>query len=231
MATPKQNFQIYMGAYIYTGTTYKAFASSPALFDVWNVDIEERSDFLGSPNTQTLTGYERGNPMGFRTYAVVDLDNSYPSASTNILALLNNFASQFPRAFFTTTITASTSTTLTFNSGVATTDYYTGLLVRNTTLGQTRTIIGYTSGRVATLDSPTTEWAIGNNITIQVPPSIPTLMGITSSSANSNYMYFNLDSSIFGVSRQLTVGNQVISIDLRGVERKSAMADNVRIGV
>lgn len=235
MASNKQNFQIYMGAYIYTGTTYKPFvisgSTNPKLFDVWNVDITERSDYLGSPNTQTLAGYERGNPMGFRTFASIDLDNSYPSSSSAILTLLNLFPSQFKRPFFATTITAQSSPNVTIVSGVATADYYNGLLLRNVDRGdETRRIIDYASNGVATLDSPFTGWQNGDDVVIEVPPSIPTIMGITADSTNSNYMYFNLDSSIFGIRRELTVGNQIITIELRGLARKPFMADNVRIG-
>jgi hypothetical protein len=235
MASNKQNFQIYMGAYIYTGTTYKPFVVSgtpyPILFDVWNVDINEQSDYLGSPNTQTLAGFERGNPMGFRTFANIDLDNSYPSSSSKIITLLNMFPSQFKRAFFATTITAVSSPNVTIVGGVATANYYTGLLVRNASVSdQTRRIVSYGANGVAVLDSPFSGWANGNNIVIEVPPSIPTVMGITADSSNSNYMFFNLDSSIFGIRRELTIGNQIISIDLRGILRKPFMADNVRIG-
>jgi hypothetical protein len=240
MASNKQNFQIYMGAYIYTNGTFKPFVVSgtpyPILFDVWNINFEERTDFLGSPNTQTLAGYERGNPMGYRTFCTIDLNNSLPSKSSGILTLLNLFTSQYNRSFFTTTIDSVSGTdvtppVVTIVGGVATTDYYTGLIVRNTSRGdQTRTIISYTSGGVATLDSPFSGWANDDNIVVEVPPSIPTVMGVTADSTNSNYMFFNLDSSIFGINRQLTVGNQVISIDLRGLFRKTFMADNMRIG-
>lgn len=231
MASNKQDFQINMGAYIYTNDEFKPFASYPALFDVWNINFEERTDFLGSPNTQTLAGFERGNPMGYRTFCTIDLNNNFPSKSSGILTLLNLFASQFKRPFLSTTITAVSSPNVTIVGGVATTDYYTGLIVRNTSVSnQTRTIIGYTSGGVATLDSPFSGFANGNNVIIEVPASIPTIMGVTADSTNSNTMFFNLDSSIFGIHRQLTVGNQIISIDLRGLFRKTFMADNMRIG-
>lgn len=224
-----------MGAYIYTGTTYKPFvisgSNNPKLFDVWNVDITERSDYLGSPNTQTLAGYERGNPMGFRTFASIDLDNSYPSSSSNILTLLNLFPSQFKRPFLATTINSVSSPNVTIVNGVATADYYNGLLLRNADRGdETRRIVDYASNGVATLDSAFTGWQNDDDVVIEVPPSIPTIMGITADSTNSNYMYFNLDSSIFGIRRELTVGNQIITIELRGLARKPFMADNVRIG-
>lgn len=231
MASNKQDFQINMGAYIYTNDEFKPFASYPALFDVWNINFEERTDFLGSPNTQTLAGFERGNPMGYRTFCTIDLNNNFPSKSSGILTLLNLFASQFKRPFLSTTITAVSSPNVTIVGGKATKDYYTGLLLRNTSVSnQTRTIIGYTSGGVATLDSPFSGFANGNNVVIEVPASIPTIMGVTADSTNSNTMFFNLDSSIFGIHRQLTVGNQIISIDLRGLFRKTFMADNMRIG-
>jgi hypothetical protein len=227
MASSKQNSTIWMGAYILTGGTYKPFYGYPIEFNVWNIDIEEQADFLGSANTQTLSGFERGNPMGFRTYANLDLDNSYPSDSSKILTMLNLLPSQYTRIFAnkkqndgTNLVTTSVLTSTTFTSaglGSLGNDYYNGLLVYNSTKNQTVPIVDYTSSTVT--------------VTILVPPSIPTLIGLTADSTNANMMYFNVDSSIFGISRELTIGNQVISMNLRGITRKSFMSDNVRIGV
>jgi len=123
MASAKQNSTIWMGAYILTGGTYKPFYGYPIEFNVWNIDIEEQADFLGSANTQTLSGFERGNPMGFRTYANLDLDNSYPSDSSKILTLLNLLPSQYNRIFAnkkqsdgTNLVTTSVLTSTTFTS-------------------------------------------------------------------------------------------------------------------
>jgi hypothetical protein len=239
MASAKQSNTIFMGAFIRTGGVPKPFVVSgtpyPISFDVWNISIEEQSDFLSSPNTQTLSGFERGNPMGYRTFANIDLNNSVPSSSTKILTLMNLFGSQFNRPFFATTITAVSSPNVTIVNGIASANYYNGLIVRNTSVSnQTRRIVSYASNGVAVLDSEFSGWSNGNNIIIEVPPSIPTIMGITADSAsqtNSNLLYFNLDSSIFGIRREVTIGNQAISIQLRGVDRKFTMADNVRIGL
>ena len=243
MASNKQNFKIWMGAYILTGGTYKPFYGYPIEFDVWNIDIEEQADFLGSANTQTLSGFERGNPMGFRTYARLDLDNSYPSDASKILTLLNLLPSQYNRIFAnkkqsdgTNLVTTSVLTSTTFTSaglGTLGNDYYNGLLVYNSTKNQTVPIVDYTSSTTTvTISGDISSWTAGGGDSIQilVPPSIPTLIGLTADSTNANIMYFNVDSSIFGISREITVGNQVISMNLRGITRKSFMSDNVRIG-
>jgi hypothetical protein len=244
MASAKQNSTIWMGAYILTGGTYKPFYGYPIEFNVWNIDIKEQADFLGSANTQTLSGFERGNPMGFRTYANLDLDNSYPSDSSKILTLLNLLPSQYTRIFAnkkqsdgTNLVTTSVLTSTTFTSaglGSLGNDYYNGLLVYNSTKNQTVPIVDYTSSTVTvTIAGDISSWTSGGGDSIQilVPPSIPTLIGLTADSTNENMMYFNVDSSIFGISRELTIGNQVISMNLRGITRKSFMADNVRIGL
>jgi hypothetical protein len=240
MATAKQSESIFMGAFIRTGGTPKPFVVNgtpyPISFDVWNVNIDEQADYLGSPNTQTISGFERGNPMGYRTYADIDLNNSYPASSSSIRTLLNFFSSQFNRPFFTTTIQSvdGVNKTLTIVGGVTTTNYYNGLIIRNTSVSnQTRRIVSYSNTGVAVLDSPFSGWSDTNNIVIEVPPSIPTIMGITTDSTSQtidNLLYFNLDSSVFGITRELTVGSQVISISLRGIDRKISIADNVRIG-
>lgn len=229
MGVTKQTTQIYMGAYIRTGSTYKPFSGYPILFDVWNSEITEEADFLGGSVTQALSGYERGNPMGFRSVARIDLNNSRPASSSAILTLLNLFASQYKRIFYSNTLGTTTSTTVVLSGAVTTNNYYKGLLVFNSTLNQTRTITDYDGAtRVATLSSPVS-WSSGNSFQVIVPVSIPTIMGITVDATNNNYLYFNLESSVFGVQRQLTIGDQLISINLRGVERKQVMADNVRI--
>jgi len=238
MATAKQTQSIFMGAFIRTGGTPKPFVVGttpyPISFDVWNINIDEQADYLGSANTQTISGFERGNPMGYRTYADIDLNNSQPTASNSIRTLLNLFSSQYNREFFATTITAVSSPNVTIVNGVATLNYYNGLIVRNTSVSnQTRRIVSYASNGVALLDSPFTGWTNGNNIVIEVPPSIPTIMGITADSTSqttANLLYFNLDNSVFGITRELTVGSQVITISLRGIDRKISIADNLRIG-
>jgi hypothetical protein len=238
MATAKQTQSIFMGAFIRTGGTPKPFVVGttpyPISFDVWNINIDEQADYLGSANTQTISGFERGNPMGYRTYADIDLNNSQPTASNSIRTLLNLFSSQYNREFFATTIKSVSSPNVTIVNGVATLNYYNGLIVRNTSVSnQTRRIVSYASNGVALLDSPFTGWTNGNNIVIEVPPSIPTIMGITADSTSqttANLLYFNLDNSVFGITRELTVGSQVITISLRGIDRKISIADNLRIG-
>lgn len=236
MATSKQVFQVRIGAYVYKLGGYIAFEGFPKTIDCWNLDIQYQPDFLGESVQQALTGYERGGTMGWRAIANVDLDNTSPSESTKILSLLNVMQSQYNRLFYPETgnVLAGTvgASTVVITDGVQVNNTYTGLDVYNITRQQTRRITNYVgSTRVATLDSSIPSWVAGDQIQIYAPPAYPTIIGLSPDGSDNNIEYFNIEGgSNFGIQRQLTIGTQSINIQLRGVERKQTIPDNVRIG-
>lgn len=237
MATSKQVFQVRIGAYVYKLGGYIAFTGFPKTIDCWNLDIQYQPDFLGESVQQALTGYERGGTMGWRAIANVDLDNTSPTESTKILSLLNVMQSQYNRLFYpaigtVTNINPNSGLSTVFiTSGEAIANTYTGLNLYNVTRQQTFRITNYTSARVATLDGDITSWNDADQIQIYAPPAYPTIIGLSPDGNDSNIEYFNIEGgSNFGIQRQLTIGTQSINIQLRGVERKQTIPDNVRIG-
>ena len=238
MATSKQILQVRIGAYVYKLGGYVAFTGQPNDIDCWNIDISYEPDFLGDVSQKALTGYERGGTMGWRAIANVDLNNTRPAQATKILTLLNLMQSQFNRLFYPATGNVSAGSTSTIDKTVLVTDgstnaqAYTGLNLYNATRDETSRITNYTSGRVATLNDAITSWEAGDSIRVIVPPEYPTIIGLSPDTNANNIEYFNIQGgSSFGINRELTIGTQSINIQLRGVERKQTIPDNVRIGI
>jgi hypothetical protein len=238
MATSKQVFQNRIGVYVYKLGVYIQFEGYPKTIDSWNLDIEYLPDFLGDTVQQALTGYERGGTMGWRAVANLQLNSTTKTEAEIILKLFNVMQSQYHRLFFpesgTTTFSAKSdvSKTVTITNGSTTANAYTGLDLYNITKDDRYRITNYTAGRVATVDGDINLWAIDSDtIQVTVPPSYPTIIGLSPDTSDNNIEYFNIESgSTFGIQRQLTIGTQSINIQLRGVERKQNIPDNVRIG-
>jgi hypothetical protein len=229
MSTIKQVSTVKMGVYIYNGG-YRAFSGYPVSLPVWNVNFQDKADFLTSPVTRSLNGFERGNPMGWRTKVDVFLDNSMSANSSTIRALMSLMSSQYARTFFTTTVGTVTGNTIVITNGVQTNNFYNGLIAVNDTLGQSIQIVSYVgSSRVATLASAPTGWVAGNNMRVVARSNYPTVLGVSLDNTDANVVYCNLLDGSFGIERQLTVGKQVIQLSLTEVERKQNIDDKLRI--
>ena len=220
----KQVKEIQMGTYIFNGapgttTAFREFQGYPSLFNVWNVDFTYQSDFLGGSVTSALTGYNRGNPMGHRPQCRINLRNTLPSESEAIRSMLNLFSSRYDRIFYNFgSISGVSGTTATFPSAAPpVNNFFTGTVLRNHTLDQERVIIAYSSSRIATLDSSVSGWSAGHSYRVMVRPNFPTIMGVSTDDSTGNISFYNIDSSTFGINRELTVGNQIIQLNLTGV--------------
>jgi hypothetical protein len=235
MATGKQILQVRIGAYVFKLGGYVPFAGFPVNIDCWNIDINYTPDFLGDAIQQALTGYERGGTMGWRAIANIELNNTTSAQATEILKLLNVMQSQFNRQFYPQTGTVSagtvTSSTVVITNGVQINNHYTGLILFNTAENEGYKITDYVgSTRVATVDGNTTTWS-GDPIQVLVPPAYPTIIGLAPDTNDNNIEFYNIESgTTFGIQRELTVGLQSIGFQLRGVQRKQIIPDNVRIG-
>lgn len=233
MSTSKQVSSVLIGAFIYNGA-YRGFSGYPITLPIWNVSYRDKADFLTNPVTRSLNGFERGNPMGWRSEVTVSLDNSTPANSSSIRALLSLMSSQYTRTFFTTTIGTVSGNTIVITNGVQIDNFYQGLVVINDTVSfEQAKILSYVgSTRVATLDRFPT-WASGNNMRVVARSNYPTILGIspdaTQVTVNGKIIFCNLLDGTFGIERQLTVGNQVIQMNLTEVERKQNINDELRI--
>ena len=175
--------------------------------------------------------------LGFRAQASLDLNNSFPSYSNTIRALLNKLPSQYDRLFYPNSGTVLSGTTSVSNktvvitSGVQVNNTYTGLNLYNLDTDETRRITNYVgSTRVATLAGENlTGWGSGDEIQVLVPPSYPTIVGVSPDANEANIEYFNVSSNTFGIQRELTIGIQSINLELRGVLRKETVPDHLRI--
>lgn len=228
----KQVKQIQMGAYIYNGapldmTSFRAFATFPQSYKVWDVRYEYNADFLGGANRNTLSGYQRGNPMGHRLNATISLNNSLPSDTEAIRNLLNRCGSRFDRFFFGISgVSVAGGSSLSFSSTGLPSDYFRALSVQDGG-GKQRLIESSTSTGLTTV-SPLGSWNTANNI-IVAKPSHPTIIGVSFDNDPAKMKYFNLASESFGINRELTVGNSIIQMSLTGVFAEAEIDSNIVI--
>lgn len=224
----KQVTDIFMGAYIYNGapldqTSFRAFqlvqtsptgASYPISYKAWNVSYRYNSDFLGGAMQDTLSGYQRGNPMGHRLNVTINLNNSLPTDSEKIRTLLNFTASRYDRQFWNIGGGSGSGSTVNFSDTNLPNDYFKGLTVVDH-VGKERTIIASTPTSITTL-APLGSWNATSQKVI-AKPSHPTIIGVSFTDNSSNIEYYNISNNTFGIERELTVGNQIIQLNLTGV--------------
>lgn len=229
----KQVTQIKMGAYIYNGapldmTSFRAFQTYPKSYKVWNVKYEYSPDFLGGAVQNTLSGYQRGNPLGHRLKCDISLNNALPDDTEAIRELLNLTASRFDRGFWNIGSTTTTgANTITFSNTGLPTDYYKALTIQDGN-GLQRLILSSTATSITTVTPLGGSWNNANNLVV-VKPSHPTIIGVSFDDNEVNIQYFNIQSDSFGINRELTVGNQIIQISLTGVFAEGTMNSNIVI--
>jgi hypothetical protein len=242
MGVAKQVDTVKMGAFYFNGA-YRAFHTAPnnsntnlISFPVWEAQYEENLEFLNDAVTRGLTGKERGNPSGYRATVDIFLDNSYPSDSSNIRALLEKFANQFDRTVLQTTGTSfnTTTNTVVLSSGVGSgnDDYYKNLiLIDNDNPSNQGLITGYLSGsRIVTVQPNTilSDWS--SNLLVVAKPNIPTVLGVSTDNDSNNVIFCNLIDGKFGFRRELTVNLQTIRISGREIDRTRLISDKYRVG-
>jgi hypothetical protein len=59
-------------------------------FNVWNASIGWRTEYLGSPKIQTLTGYEKTGLVAYRGFITINLKNTTQSEAQKIRTLLGH---------------------------------------------------------------------------------------------------------------------------------------------
>jgi hypothetical protein len=230
----KQVTQIRMGAYIYNGAaldpnSFRAFTTFPQTYNVWNINYQYNADFLGGAVQDTLSGYQRGNPMGHRLNVNISLNNSLPTDTEAIRNLLNRCASRYDRVFFNfpSGISSVGATTFTLpGSAPAVANYFKALTIKNVTLNQEALILTYGSNRQGTMTT-TSSWQTNHAFQIIAKPSHPTIIGVSFDNSDANIKYFNLASESFGLNRELTVGNSIIQMSLTGVFSDAVMDSNI----
>jgi len=238
----KQQSQIQMGAYFQNGRRYNnpdegyaneftPFDGYPTSFDVWNVNYKADKEFLTSPTSKALSGYERGNPGGFRLQIDIALRNTTNAQTSNIKSLLDLVPSQYERFVVATNINGTPTHNTVTNVSVITLgdnivnnqNAYQGAYVRNidqndTTFRCTRFSVSPqkfdVQGNVLS-----NSWGDTNTLNVVLYPDKPTVIGVSVDNTTSNIIYCNLISSSLGIERELTIGNQIINMSLRSVDR------------
>lgn len=234
----KQQQQIKMGAYFLNGRRYNntsgSYASEftpfngyPASYDVWNVNYRAEKEYLTSATTRSLTAYERSNPSGYRIKIDISLRNTTSSQSAAIEDLLSLTSSQYRRTVVETTLSSSpvTGSSIDLNLGATspnTTDnVYQGAYIYNAsnTSSNVYRISSYV-GSTTTAVAPETivGYGTGDVVNVSLYRNKPTLIGVSVDNTTSNIVFCNFVEGSFGIERELTIGNQIINMQLTSVD-------------
>lgn len=237
-----QQESVYMGAYFLNGrrknnpssNKYQEFTpinGYPKSFDIWSVSYNSLREYVANPLTTALIGYERANPSGIRLRATISLRNTNSAQSESIRQLIGLMSSEYDRTVVQaqiTNIVSSNATQSLIDTNLNNTypntisNAYQGAFVQSgnasflcTRYSQNATIKQFTvNGDVSDVG-----WTTGTNINVYLPPSVPTVIGLSTDLTVANLSFYNPVGSTFGIERELTIGNQILSFDLKSVDR------------
>lgn len=154
--------------------------------------------------------------MGHRLNVTINLNNSLPSDAEQIRSLFNFTASRYDRQFWDIGNGSASGTTINLNTSTGlVANYFKGLTVRDGS-GNERVIVASSSGSLTTLTSVATNFT-ANNMKIIAKPSHPTIIGVSFDTDINGIEYFNIANNTFGIERELTVGSQIIQLNLTSV--------------
>ena len=240
MPVDKQIDSTKIGVYFYNGS-YRAFHTPvnssntyPITIPLWDAVFDDELEFVGSPVTTSLTGYERANPSGYRARVSLALNNSSPADSQKIRQLMERLSTQFNRTVLQTTGTSSNTTAIGISHGVqgaSDADYYKGLiavLVSDPTVQALVTAYNKDT-QTLTVSEPMGTLSAAP-ILLVARPNLPSVVGVSADGTDGNIIYCNLVGGTFGIRRELTVGLQNINMELTEIERTHLISDKYRIG-
>jgi len=248
----KQQSNIQMGAYFLNGRKYNNTAESPSYYytefdgypqsyPIWNINYRAEKEFITSATSKSLTGFERGNPGGFRIRIDVALRNTTNTQTSNIKSLLDLVSSQYQRFVISTDISGAPTYNATTNISEVTlatdisnySNAYQGAYVVNIDKNDTKfrcTRFSITPQKFNLQGNVNaSSWANTDNLNVVLEPDKPTIIGISTDNTTSNIIYCNLISSTLGIERELTIGNQIINLSLRSVERYQTIPSSLAI--
>ena len=243
MPVDKQIDSTKIGVYFYNGS-YRAFhtpANSsntyPITIPLWDAVFDDELEFVGSPVTTSLTGYERANPSGYRARVSLALNNSSPADSQKIRQLMERLSNQFNRTVLQSAASSINATTIALSIGVGgssdptLTDYYKGLVCVSVADPTSQALVtAYDeSNRRITVASTVTPLTSG--VSLVARPNLPSVVGVSADGTDGNIIYCNLVGGTFGIRRELTVGLQNINMELTEIERTELISDKYRIGI
>lgn len=221
----KQETSIQIGTYYFNGE-YRTLLPL-ASYGVWNVDYNSETEFRSSPTNRSLSGFERGNVSGRRLSVTINLRSTSTDTTNQIRTLLDTCSSQFPRKLADVTLSSVNNTTKTvvFDSGKSNVlGFYNGIYI----------VQGSNRARVDSYADTRTATFVGDDLAnddaeLFVHPDKPTIVGVSTDNDSANVIYCNLIDSNLGQIRELTIGTQVITLNLTSVERVKDIPQSIVI--
>lgn len=221
----KQETSIQIGTYYFNGA-YRPLLPV-ASYGVWNVDYNSETEFRSSPTNRSLSGFERGNVSGRRLSVTINLRSTSTDTTNQIRTLLNSCSSQFPRKLADVTLSGliEADKTIVFDNNKSNVPgFYNGIYI----------VQGSNRARVDSYATTRTATFVGDNLAnggaeLFVYPDKPTIVGVSTDNNPANVIYCNLIDSNLGQIRELTIGTQVITLNLTSVERVKDIPQSIVI--
>ncbi len=232
---------------------------APQNYPVWTINYSPQLEFLNDAATRALSGYQRAGISGQRLSITASLRGGSPTQYERIRTLLSSLSSQKDRTAFNISIGSIDAGDMTLDiSGV--TNYslslypftangaVTNCYIRNTSLGQDRLVSSFnaSNNRLSVQGLPISNWLTTHSYQIVLLRSQPTVVGIGTvpglligdipyasgeESWKSGFIWCNLTSSAYDISRELTVGTQVVNLQFESVERFNEIPEYMTIGL
>ena len=239
MPVDKQIDSTKIGVYFYNGS-YRAFhtpvnSSNTNLITIplWDAVFDDELEFVGSPVTTSLTGFERANPSGYRASISLALNNSSPADSQKIRQLMERLSNQFNRTVLQSGATGMDTTSIFITNGVTganDADYYKGLIVVNDDTPANQALVTAYNKDTRTLTvSEAIKASSSGSVSLVARPNLPSVVGVSASSNVGDIIFCNLVGGTFGIRRELTIGLQNINMELTEIERTELISDKYRI--
>lgn len=207
---------------------FQGAINSDFRFKAWNVQSMWEPEFYGSPTEEALSGKKRGNFRGYRLKVSILLDNT--TQASGVRNLFNKFSGGFDRLVWQATFNATTSgvTNFVIASPVPSNDDWLNTLTASGFTGSPSTAIvnsanGYDAGTQTVSVGDVVATNSGSPVYFYAKPDTETVVlfdvtGASTTYTDTNLIPCNVINDNYGTSREATINQQRIGIELESVE-------------
>lgn len=195
-------------------------------YKAWNVLINWDPEFFGNPTDEALSGKKRSNFRGYRMKATLSLDNT--TQASGIRTLFNKFSGGYDRVVWTTQFNATAagvSSSVLKDPAPSVNNWLIGTTASGFSGAVTKVVNNYiASTKTIYIDNtPNSDTTANDLVTFYAKPNIETIVlfdptGGATTYSGVNVIACNVMTNMYGVSREFTINQQRVSLELESVE-------------
>jgi hypothetical protein len=193
-------------------------------YKVWNMQSVWEPEFYGSVTDESLSGKKRSNFRGYRLKSTIVLDNS--TESSGIRTLFNKLSGGFDRLVWQTIFSATSgpATTFTIASPVPSANSW---LIGTTASGMNSSVesvvTSFVTGTATVTVADSVSVTDANAVYFYAKPNIETIIlfdltGGATAHTDATLIPCNVIANNYGSSRESTINQQRVGIELESVE-------------